>query len=74
MNAKPCFKALSWIGMMRRFGGTAGGVSTRLGGFEDRTRKLGAIGVWLCCVLRAADGPWPVTIRNRPDNDHIHSH
>lgn len=36
---------------MRTFGGTAGGVSTRFRGFEDRIRKSGALGSWLCCVL-----------------------
>jgi len=36
---------------MRRFGGAAGGVSTRFRGVEDRVRKLGAVGAWLCSVL-----------------------
>ncbi|AWH46760.1 RHS repeat-associated core domain-containing protein [Stenotrophomonas sp. ZAC14A_NAIMI4_1] len=36
---------------MRRFGGTAGGVSTRFRRFEDQIRKLGAFCTWLCCVL-----------------------
>ncbi|UXB39876.1 RHS repeat-associated core domain-containing protein [Stenotrophomonas maltophilia] len=62
MNAKPCFKALSWIGMMRRFGRTAGGVSTRFGAFEGRTRKLGVIGAWLCCLLLMGLGLSPSAI------------
>jgi len=36
---------------MRRFGESAGGVGARLRGFEDRLRKLGAVGAWLCFVL-----------------------
>ena len=36
---------------MRTFGGAAGGVSTRFRGVEDRVRKLGAVGAWLCFVL-----------------------
>ncbi len=36
---------------MRKFGGAAGGVSTRFRGVEDRVRKLGAVGAWLCFVL-----------------------
>ncbi|WP_237772016.1 RHS repeat-associated core domain-containing protein [Stenotrophomonas maltophilia] len=36
---------------MRRFGGTAGGVSSRFRGFEDRIRKSGTFCTWLCCVL-----------------------
>nr|WP_228756503.1 RHS repeat-associated core domain-containing protein [Stenotrophomonas maltophilia] len=47
---------------MRRFGGTAGGVSTRFRGFEDRIRKLGASGVWLCCVLLIGLGVSPAAI------------
>lgn len=42
---------------MRRFGGTASGVSARLRGFGDRIRKLGALGAWLCCVLLIGLGP-----------------
>lgn len=48
MDTPPCFKALSGIGRMRRFGGAAGGVSSRFRGFEDRVRKSGALGSWLC--------------------------
>ncbi len=51
MDTQPCFKALSGIGRVRRFGGTAGGLSTRFRGFEDRFRKSGAFCTWLCCVL-----------------------
>ena len=36
---------------MRRYGGAAGGVSTRFRGVEDRVRKLGAVGARLSCVL-----------------------
>ncbi|TFZ46790.1 RHS repeat-associated core domain-containing protein [Stenotrophomonas maltophilia] len=45
---------------MLRFGGTASGVSTRFRGLEDRIRKLGASGVWLCCALLIALGLSPV--------------
>ena len=62
MNTQPCFEALSGIGRMRRFGGTAGGVSTRFRGFEDRIRKLGAFGTWLCCVLLIGLGVSPAAI------------
>ncbi|WP_329813168.1 MULTISPECIES: RHS repeat-associated core domain-containing protein [Stenotrophomonas] len=47
---------------MRRFGGVAGGVFTRLRGFEDRIRKLGASGAWLCCVLLIGFGLSPAAI------------
>ncbi|EQM86254.1 hypothetical protein L681_05870 [Stenotrophomonas maltophilia MF89] len=47
---------------MRRFGGTAGGVSTRLRAFEGRFRKLGALGSWLCCVLLIGFGLSPAAI------------
>ncbi len=47
---------------MRRFGGVAGGVFTRLRGFEDRIRKLGASGTWLCCVLLIGLGLSPSAI------------
>jgi len=47
---------------MRRFGGAAGGVSTRFRGFEDRIRKLGASGAWLCYVLLIGFGLSPVAI------------
>ncbi len=47
---------------MRRFGGVAGGVFTRLRGFEDRIRKLGASGAWLCCVLLIGFGLSPTAI------------
>jgi RHS repeat-associated protein len=36
---------------MGSFGGTASGVLTRFRGFEDRIRKLGALGAWLSWVL-----------------------
>ena len=36
---------------MGSFGGTASGVLIRFRGFEDRIRKLGALGAWLSCVL-----------------------
>ncbi|MET4597048.1 RHS repeat-associated protein [Stenotrophomonas sp. 2694] len=36
---------------MHRFGGTAGGVSARFRACGDRSRKWGALGTWLCCVL-----------------------
>ncbi|MDZ5842799.1 RHS repeat-associated core domain-containing protein [Stenotrophomonas maltophilia] len=62
MNTQPCFKALSGIGRMRRFGGTAGGVSTRFRRIEDRIRKLGAFGAWLCCVLLLGLGVSPAAI------------
>ncbi len=62
MNTQPCFKGLSGIGRMRRFGGTAGGVSTRFRGGEDRIRKLGAFGAWLCCVLLLGLGVSPAAI------------
>jgi hypothetical protein len=51
MNTQPCFKALSGIGRMCRFGGTAGVVLIRFRGFEDRIRTLAAAGRWLCCAL-----------------------
>ncbi|PZS67843.1 hypothetical protein A7X75_16155 [Stenotrophomonas maltophilia] len=47
---------------MRMFGGTAGGVSNRLRKFEDRIRKLGAMGAWLCCVLLMGLGLSPTAI------------
>ena len=47
---------------MRRFGGVAGGVSTRFRGFEDRIRKLGALGAWLCCVLLIGLGLSPAAM------------
>lgn len=47
---------------MRRFGGTASGVSARLRGFGDRIRKLGALGAWLCCVLLIGFGLSPAAI------------
>ncbi|WP_313207225.1 RHS repeat-associated core domain-containing protein [Stenotrophomonas sp.] len=47
---------------MRRFGGTAGGVSSRFRGFEDRVRKLGAFGTWLCCVLLISLGVSPAAV------------
>ncbi|MNK56073.1 tRNA(Glu)-specific nuclease WapA precursor [compost metagenome] len=47
---------------MRRFGGTAGGVSTRFRIFEDRIRKLGAFGTWLCCVLLVGLGVSPAAV------------
>lgn len=59
---QPCFKALSGIGRMRRFGVTAGGVSTGFRGLEDRIRKLGAFGAWLCCVLLIGLGVSPAAI------------
>ena len=37
-------------------------MSTRFGGSEDRTRKLGAIGAWLCCVLLMGLGLSPSAI------------
>jgi hypothetical protein len=51
MNTQPSFKALSGIGRMCRFGGTAGVVLIRFRGFEDRIRTLAAAGRWLRCVL-----------------------
>jgi len=36
---------------MRSFGEAASGVSPRFRGFEDRVRKLSAVGAWLCFVL-----------------------
>jgi len=47
---------------MRRFGGTAGGVSTRFRRIEDRIRKLGALGAWLCCALLIGLGVSPAAI------------
>ncbi|WP_445393776.1 hypothetical protein [Stenotrophomonas maltophilia] len=47
---------------MRRFGGTAGGVSARFRGFEERFRKSGAFGAWLCCVLLLGLGLSPAAI------------
>ncbi len=47
---------------MHRFEGTAGGVSTRFRGFEDRIHKLGAVGTWLCCVLLIGPGLSPSAI------------
>ena len=47
---------------MRRFGGTAGGVSTRFRGFEDRIRKLRALGTWLCCALLIGLGVSPAAM------------
>ena len=47
---------------MRRFGGTAGGVPTRFRGFEERFRRLGALGAWLCCVLLIGLGLSPAAI------------
>lgn len=47
---------------MRRFKGNAGGVSTRFRGLEDRIRKLGAVGAWLCCVLVIGFGMAPAAI------------
>lgn len=44
---------------MCRFKGNAGGVSTRFRGLEDRIRKLGAVGAWLCCVLVIGFGVAP---------------
>ena len=62
MNTQPCLKALSGLGRMRRFGGTAGGVPTRFRELEDRIRKLGAVGAWLCCVLMIGLGVSPSAI------------
>ena len=39
INTKPCFKALSGIGRMRRFGRAAGGVSTR---FRELKNEFGS--------------------------------
>lgn len=47
---------------MRRFGGTAGGVSTSFRGVEDQIHKLGALGAWLCCVLLIGLGLSPAAI------------
>lgn len=47
---------------MRRFGGTASGVSTRFRRIEDRVRKLGAFGTWLCCVLLIGLGVSPAAM------------
>ncbi len=47
---------------MRRFGGTASGVSTRFRGVEDRVRKVGAFGTWLCCVLLIGLGVSPAAM------------
>jgi len=47
---------------MRRFGGATGGVSTRFRGFEDRIRKLGAVGAWMFCVLLIGLGMPPSAI------------
>lgn len=47
---------------MRRLGGTASGVSTRLRGCGDRIRKLGAFGTWLCCVLLIGLGVSPAAV------------
>jgi RHS repeat-associated protein len=47
---------------MRRFGGTASGVSTRFRGLEGRIRKLGAFGAWLSCVLLIGLGLSPAAI------------
>ncbi len=47
---------------MRRLRGTAGGVSSRFRGFEDRIRKSGALGSWLCCVLPIGLGLSPAAM------------
>jgi len=47
---------------MCRFKGNAGGVSTRFRGLDDRIRKLGAVGAWLCCVLLIGFGVAPAAI------------
>lgn len=47
---------------MHRLGGNVGGVSNRRKGFEDRFRKLGAVGAWLCCVLLIGLGLLPSAI------------
>ncbi|MDN8644502.1 RHS repeat-associated core domain-containing protein [Stenotrophomonas indicatrix] len=62
MNTQPCFKALSGIGRMHRFGGTVGGVSTRFGRIESRIRKLGSLGAWLGCALVIGLGVSPSAI------------
>lgn len=47
---------------MHRFGGTAGGVSTRFRGVEGGIRKSGALGAWLCCALLIGFGLSPAAI------------
>ncbi len=47
---------------MRTFGETAGGVSTRFRRFEDRIRKSGVFGTWLCCVLLIGLGVSPAAM------------
>ena len=48
--------------MMHRFRGTVGGVSTRFREFEGPIRKLGAVGIWLCCTLLIGLGMSPAAI------------
>ena len=47
---------------MRRLAGTASGASSRFRGSENRIRKLGASGAWLCCVLLTGLGVSPSAI------------
>ncbi|CCP10493.1 hypothetical protein SMSKK35_0439 [Stenotrophomonas maltophilia SKK35] len=47
---------------MRRSEGAASAVSTRFKGFEDRIRKVGALGAWLCSVLLIGLGLSPSAI------------
>lgn len=47
---------------MRRLWGAASGVFSRFSGFEDRIRKLGAVGAWLCCMLLIGLGVSPAAI------------
>lgn len=62
MNIQLCFKALSGIGRMHRFGESASGVSTRFRRIEDQVRKLGAFGTWLCWVLLIGLGVSPAAM------------
>ncbi len=47
---------------MRRFRGTASGVSSRFRGCGDRIRELGALGTWLYCALLIGLGLSPAAI------------
>jgi len=62
MNTQPCSKALSGIGKVRRYWGTADGVPARLGAMVGRIQKLGAMGSWLCFVVLVGMGMPPSAI------------
>ena len=47
---------------MRRYRGTASGVSSRFSRWGDRIRVLEALGTWLCCVLMIGLGVSPAAV------------